>query len=103
MVYLGRHSDFSAVVDGMDLDCVVPGSDLGFFYYSFTVLPFTILAISLYTLSVCCKLQAALSFLLCPEWILRCKKRQQGIPLDFDHLYDELHSDSDDDVHKKVD
>ena len=92
-IYLGRYRQFEDAVARADSDCFVPGADILWFYSLLAVIPFGILGVSLYVVSFCIKVSALLNFLLCPVWIIRCKKRSRGIPENFDHLYDELHSD----------
>ena len=41
-----------------------------------------------------------MAFLLCPIWHLKIRKSYYKYPENFDHLYDELHSESGDDCPK---
>ena len=74
-IYLGRYRSFEDAVDKADSDCFVPGADILWFYSLLAVIPFGVLAVSLYLVSICCKFGALFAFLLCPECTLRCKKR----------------------------
>ena len=95
-IYNGRHKDFRAAVVAANSACEVPGAEIVKYYTTFAVIPFVVLAVALYVLSFIFKLVGLLCFLLCPDWHLRTTKRHHGIPPNFDHLYDELHTESDD-------
>ena len=74
----------------------MPGAEIVKYYATFAVIPFVALAVALYVLSFICKFVGLMCFLLCPDWHLRMSKRKHRIPPNFDHLYDELHMEYDD-------
>lgn len=97
-VYQGRYRDFQTAVDDIGSECTVPGAMIAHIYFGLVVIPPSMLAVFLYFVAFIFKIIPVLGFVLCPDYDLKRRKRSQGIPDNFDYLYDELHSDSDEDV-----